>query len=211
MAPRTSEKCISRFRLRLEREDAFPIPRLRPYRYPGEAAPLLHSLVEGEPFELVGTLLLDPQNRVMGYHIAYQGTLTRVTAEPRGIFLPALMANAASLILFHNHPGGDITPSHDDISTTRQIQQAGSILGIHVWDHLILGEPPLYSSIGETLKIFPAPPPGRVPPMRPARRARPKYRHPKTGQTWAGRGQMARWLREEIEAGAKLEDFRVRE
>jgi len=205
------EKCVSRFRLRLERQEPLTIRSPFSYQSPGDAAPLLHQLIEGEPYEVLGTLLLDTQNRVMGYTIAYQGTLTRVSAEPRGVLIPALLANAASIILFHNHPTGNTIPSHQDIEMTGLVRQAGHILGVKVWDHLILGEPPDYRSIGEVMAAQNCPPPFRMRPMRPSRKAKPKFRHPETGQTWAGRGFMARWLRKATEAGADLEDFRIRE
>ncbi len=213
MASRAShpkERCVSRFRLRLERQEPLTIRSPFSYQAPGDAAPLLHQLIEGEPYEVLGTLFLDFQHRVMGYNIAYCGTLTRVSAEPRGVLLPALLANAVSIILFHNHPAsGDTTPSADDIAMTGLIRQAANILGVGFWDHLILGEPPHYRSIGDVMAAQNYPPAFRIPPMRP--KAKPKFRHPETGETWAGRGHMARWLRSAIEAGAELEDFRVRE
>jgi len=88
---------------------------------------------------------------------------------------------------------------------------SGHILGVKVWDHLILGEPPDYRSIGEVMAAQNCPPSFRMRPMRPSRKAKPQFRHPETGQTRAGRGFMARWLRGATEAGADLEDFRIRE
>jgi DNA repair protein RadC len=202
--------CVSRYRLRLERQEALTLPAPEGLQSPEDAVPLLHQLVEEEPYELLGTLFLDFQNRVTGYNIAYMGTMTRVAAEARGVLLPALLANAATILLFHNHPGGDTRPSPDDITMTGIVRQAAYILGIRVWDHLILGDPPAYQSIGQFMAARRQPRPFRLPPMRPSKKARPKFRHPETGETWAGRGHMARWLREAIEAGADLEDFRVR-
>ena len=195
---------VSRYRLSLvrEAEESWPVPPR--CRWPSDAVPALFDLVHDEPREVVGALFLDIQDHIIGYTLAYYGILHQVLAEPRGLLLPALLANAASIILFHNHPNGDVTPSGLDLRFTRRIQEAGSLLGVSVREHIILGDPPSFHAIYQSV-------PSRrpVPKMRPGRKAKPKYRHPVTGETWAGRGCMARWLREAIEAGATLDDFRV--
>jgi proteasome lid subunit RPN8/RPN11 len=205
-------KLISRYRLRLERLEAEPLRHLGGcYQHAGETAPILHAILQAEPFEAAGALFLDTHSRVTGYTVAYHGTLTRAAAEPRGLLLPALLVNASGLIVFHNHPNGDTTPSDQDIAMTWQLRDAARALGVRLWDHLILGDPPDYRSIFDTLRLSPVATPARLPHYRPSRKAKAKYRHPETGETWAGRGHMARWLREAIEGGATREDFRVRE
>ena len=59
--------------------------------------------------------------------------------RPREIFRQALLVGAPALILYHNHPSGDPTPSHEDVQITRQVAEAGDLLGVRVLDHLVLG------------------------------------------------------------------------
>ncbi len=88
----------------------------------------------------MGALFLDIRNRVIGHTVAYVGTLTRLAAEPRGLLLPALLANAASVIVFHTHPSGDPSPSAGDRAFTKTVADACAFLGLFLADHLILGE-----------------------------------------------------------------------
>lgn len=85
-------------------------------------------------------LLLDTQNQVLRQLQVTRGTLDASLVHPREVIGPALRACAASLILIHNHPSGDPTPSSEDRSVTRQLRQAGSQVGIEVMDHVIIGE-----------------------------------------------------------------------
>ncbi len=101
------------------------------------------------PHEVLGTLFLDGRNRAIGHNLAYFGTLKSVHAEARGLFLPALLAHASRIILFHNHPTGDPTPSREDLQFTHDMTKAGKILGIQVVDHIIVGDPPTYRSLQE--------------------------------------------------------------
>lgn len=85
-------------------------------------------------------LILDSKNRILSDETLSVGTLTASIADPREIFLAALKKNGASVILLHNHPSGDPTPSREDILTTERIAKAGSMLGIPLNDHIILGQ-----------------------------------------------------------------------
>lgn len=96
--------------------------------------------------------------------------------------------------------------------------QAGAILGIPLRDHLILGEPPAFTSLAALGHIddhtaFAASLAAERGELARDRRriVKPKYRDPETGETWAGRRLMAGWLRRRIEAGARIEDFRIRQ
>jgi DNA repair protein RadC len=93
-----------------------------------------------EPVEHFGILALNAKNTIVGLHILAIGTIDSAIINQREIFKAALMNNATYVIMFHNHPSGDPTPSQDDISITQQIELAGHIMGIPILDHIIIGE-----------------------------------------------------------------------
>jgi len=84
-------------------------------------------------------LNLTAKNEVINIHIASMGSLDASIATPREIFKAAILSNAKSIILLHNHPSGNPTPSAEDISTTRKIQKAGELIEIKLLDHIIVG------------------------------------------------------------------------
>jgi DNA repair protein RadC len=88
--------------------------------------------------EKFGMICLDNQNNVVGYHIIFEGSLSETPVYPREVATRALLNNASSVILFHNHPGNSLTPSQADIQATRNIKSALEVLQIKVVDHLIL-------------------------------------------------------------------------
>ena len=90
--------------------------------------------------EKFGIICLDTKNKVIGIHIIGVGGLASCNVEIRGIFQRALLNNAMSIILFHNHPSGDPTPSAEDIAITRKIVEAGNVMTIKVLDHIICGD-----------------------------------------------------------------------
>lgn len=85
-------------------------------------------------------VLLDGRHRVLGEEMVSLGTLTASLVHPREVFRPALRASAAALILVHNHPSGDPTPSAEDRAVTERLARAGEILGVRVLDHVIVAE-----------------------------------------------------------------------
>ena len=84
-------------------------------------------------------LYLDVKNKLIRDEIISIGTLTSNLIHPREVFQPAVQYSAVGIILVHNHPSGDPTPSQDDIDITKQIIEAGSCLEIDVLDHIIIG------------------------------------------------------------------------
>jgi DNA repair protein RadC len=98
-------------------------------------------------------LLLNRGNKVLGWVKVSQGGITGTVADPRIIFQSALLANATSLILSHNHPSGNTAPSSQDIELTRKIREGGRILEISVLDHLIVTVNGYYSFADEGLLI----------------------------------------------------------
>jgi len=90
-----------------------------------------------EEFHVV---LLDVKNRVLGFNVVSVGTLTFSVIHPREVFKPAILANAAGMIVVHNHPSGDPEPSAEDREITNRLWVAGELLGIKMIDHIIIGD-----------------------------------------------------------------------
>ena len=88
---------------------------------------------------------LDARNQMIGYEICSIGSLSASLVHPREIFKGAILANAAAIIIGHNHPSGDCSPSAEDKDVTARIKQAGNILGITLIDHLIVAGKQFYS------------------------------------------------------------------
>jgi len=98
--------------------------------------------------EVLLLIMLDGKNNLIRDMVISEGTVNCTPASPREIFREALRNNAVSILLVHNHPSGDPTPSRDDISITGQIRQAGDMVGIRLLDHIVLGDG-IYRSILE--------------------------------------------------------------
>jgi DNA repair protein RadC len=89
--------------------------------------------------ETFQAVFLNTRRRFIGTHAITQGTLDTLLVHPREVFKEAITANAAAIVLLHNHPSGDPTPSEADIKVTRDLIRAGQLLKIEVLDHVILG------------------------------------------------------------------------
>ncbi len=85
-------------------------------------------------------LLLDAKNKLLGFHVVSRGSLTSSIVHPREVFKIAVLGNAAALILLHNHPSGDPSPSAEDMAITTRLCQVGEVLGIKVLDHVVIGD-----------------------------------------------------------------------
>jgi DNA repair protein RadC len=105
---------------------------------PEDAYALLESEMVSLPREELRVILLDARNRLIRITRISEGGLSSAVIHPRDLFREAVKANAAALILVHNHPSGDATPSPDDLTTTRRMCETGEMMGIRVVDHLIL-------------------------------------------------------------------------
>jgi len=106
---------------------------------PADAANLLlgeMSLLEQESMRVV---LLDTRNRVQAIQTIYQGSLNTTMVRVGELFREAVRANCAAIIVAHNHPSGDPSPSPEDVAITKDIVSAGKLLGIEVLDHLVIG------------------------------------------------------------------------
>ena len=92
------------------------------------------------PVEQFGVVLLDTKHRILRTSVLSVGTLDASIVHPREVFRAAASAGASALVLFHNHPSGDPTPSGDDVELTRRMIRAGELMGITVLDHVIVAE-----------------------------------------------------------------------
>jgi DNA repair protein RadC len=108
-------------------------------RTPEDSARYLLPRYGARPVETFGLLALDVRHRVKKEAVVSVGCLTSSLVHPREVFQEAVVARAAALVLFHNHPSGDPEPSAEDVSLTRRLASAGTLMGIEVIDHLILG------------------------------------------------------------------------
>lgn len=107
---------------------------------PYKVADLLREQVRLLHEENLYLIFLNTRNYLIRYERAGQGTLDSLLIHPREVFKPAIRANASSLIMVHNHPSGDPTPSEADIRVTRDIIRAGQLLRIPLLDHIIIGQ-----------------------------------------------------------------------
>ncbi len=115
-----------------------PRPDRRPIlTKPEEVAALCRQLARRKREHLL-VLCLDSHSRLLASVTVGIGSLNVARATPRDVFLPAITTNAGGVILVHNHPSGKAEPSDDDILFTRSVVRAGELLGVSVWDHVIL-------------------------------------------------------------------------
>lgn len=116
---------------------------------PAEAASVLASIMGEEAVETFGILFLTTKQHLIAYHQLSRGGIDSTIANPREVFQVALLANAATLIVGHNHPSGDPNPSPDDMRLTRRLVDAGALMGVEVIDHIIVGHDGRYFSFKE--------------------------------------------------------------
>lgn len=98
------------------------------------------SFLMEETKEMFITLHLDGKNRIICMDLVSIGSLNQSIVHPREVFKTACLSNAAALILIHQHPTGDPSPSSEDIAITRRLKEAGEIMGIKILDHIIVGD-----------------------------------------------------------------------
>jgi DNA repair protein RadC len=109
-------------------------------RSPRDVYDRMRLVLRDLPHEEFHVLLLNTQNEVLRDLQVTRGTLDASLVHPREVFRPAVAESAACMILVHNHPSGDPTPSPEDLAVTADLRRAGATLGIEVLDHVIIGE-----------------------------------------------------------------------
>ena len=110
-----------------------------------DVANLLGPTARGLDREHFWCISLDARHAVIALELVSIGTLTAALVHPREVYKGALLANAASVIVAHNHPSNDRSPSPEDRETTRRLKEAGAILGVPLLDHVVLGGAGYYS------------------------------------------------------------------
>lgn len=113
---------------------------------PADAARILIPLLDPEPVEVFGVLLLNTRHHVLAWHPLTRGTIDTTVITPREVIRAALLANAPAIIVAHNHPSGDPEPSAQDRDLTARIRTAAALFPIDLIDHVIVG--------GETRRYF---------------------------------------------------------
>ncbi len=107
---------------------------------PRDVANLLMPELRHQKKEHLKSLLLDTKNKVLAIRTVSIGDLSSSIVHPREVFKDAVVASAASIIVAHNHPSGDPTPSAEDVTVTKRLMAAGEIMGIDLLDHIVLGD-----------------------------------------------------------------------
>lgn len=129
-------KAIPEASLRLAREDLSNSPVIGSWDKLLDYCRIAMGREKVEQFRL---LFLDRKNRLIADEVHQRGTVDHTPVYPREVVKRALELGASALILVHNHPSGDATPSKADIAMTREIEEAGSALGIAIHDHIVIG------------------------------------------------------------------------
>ena len=109
-------------------------------RSPGDVAKLLTPEMAFLPQESLRVLRLNIRNQVMGVYEAYKGNVSSAVVRSAEVFRDAVRENCPNIIIVHNHPSGDPTPSSDDVRVTEQLVKAGRLLDIEVLDHVVVAQ-----------------------------------------------------------------------
>ncbi|WP_307476318.1 JAB domain-containing protein [Cytobacillus purgationiresistens] len=118
-------------------------------RSPQDAQELAASFIADEDREVFLVMMLNTKNMVIGLHKAHVGSLNSSIVHPREVMKCAILNNAASIIVSHQHPSGDPLPSREDLEVTKRLAEAGKVLGIEVLDHVIVSHTGKHVSLKE--------------------------------------------------------------
>ncbi|WP_394885015.1 JAB domain-containing protein [Clostridium butyricum] len=107
---------------------------------PKDVVNVIYEYLDGADRENLGIMCLNTKNEILNCTTAHIGSLNSSIVHPREVFKTAILSNAASIIIFHNHPSGNTTPSREDKNITERLKEAGKILGIELIDSIVIGE-----------------------------------------------------------------------
>lgn len=134
-----SAKRINIVSLKLVKESSL-LYKGRTVRSPEDGYELLNSFLADKDREHFIVVSLDTKNQPVSINICHIGSLNASIVHPREVMKSAILSNAASIIVGHNHPSGMPEPSKEDIEVTKRLAEAGKIIGIDVLDHIIVGD-----------------------------------------------------------------------
>ncbi|MBH0175756.1 DNA repair protein RadC [Fictibacillus sp. 23RED33] len=122
-------------------------------RSPQDAADVAAQFIGDDDREVFFVMCLNTKNQVVAVHRCHVGGLNASIVMPREVFKSAILNNSASIIVSHQHPSQDVTPSREDIEVTSRLVECGKILGIDVLDHLIINTKAKYYSLKENARL----------------------------------------------------------
>ncbi len=114
-------------------------------RSPKDVVPVLQSMIGTATEERFIAIHLNTRHRPIAYHEVSRGSLSASIVHPREVFRTAIVNGASAILIGHNHPSGETTPSEDDLTITTRLVKVGELVGIPVLDHLIIGDGEPYS------------------------------------------------------------------
>ena len=156
LSPEQLERLLAVLEISRRQAAARPAPRPKsPVNCTEDAVRLLAPRFAGATQESLQALLLNSRRQPISVHQIYQGSINRTVIRAAEVYRPAVLENAPFLLLAHNHPSGDPTPSAGDIAATAELYQAGLTLNIGLMDHLVLGEGNSWVSLREQGLGFP--------------------------------------------------------
>jgi DNA repair protein RadC len=140
-------KTIKQIELKVRRERLAESkePYLAKIAEPKDVARIIRSILMDTDLEKFLAVPLDVKNRVLGYVEVAKGSVDLCVVGPRDVFRAAIVMGASGIIVAHNHPSGDISPSPEDTELTKKLCQAGELLGLPVLDHVIVAEEDFFS------------------------------------------------------------------
>lgn len=127
------------YKCELVREKSVPI-HSKKILAPSDVVPAIREHLGSPDREHFVVVMLTTKHAIIGMNTVSVGSLNQTIIHPREIFKPAFISNAAAIILAHNHPSGDTTPSIEDTEVSKRLVEAGKLLGIEVLDHIIVGD-----------------------------------------------------------------------
>lgn len=144
--PEPPRLAVPVFGVRLVRERDHETTQIRT---PADAARLCCEMLSGYEREVFLAIALSTASRVIGAHGCHIGTLDASVASPREVYRFALLVNARSVLVSHNHPSGNLEPSREDVAVSKQLKAAGETLSISLVDSLVVGFDGRYTSLVE--------------------------------------------------------------
>jgi DNA repair protein RadC len=132
-------KTVQRVRIKQVRDGSvrFAVDQIKG---PAEVYEAVRGYYRGEDREILSALYLDARNVSVCFQVVSIGTRNTTQTSPADVLKPAILSNASSLILIHNHPSGDLEPSREDIAFTKSMRAACELVGIAVHDHLVISD-----------------------------------------------------------------------